>query len=81
MDKEADTEQLRVAQNKLIINILFSLTPFDAAVNKDNPIRGMTLLQVDGIFASTLKKGGSPRAQVEYTTGRDAPVVGSGAKA
>jgi phosphate transport system substrate-binding protein len=27
-------------------------------VNKDNPIRGMTLQQVDGIFSSTLKRGG-----------------------
>jgi len=81
MDTEADTEQLRVAQNKLIINILFSLTPLAAAVNKDNPIRGMTLQQVDGIFPSTLKRGGSLRAQVACTTGRDAPVVASGAKA
>jgi phosphate transport system substrate-binding protein len=27
-------------------------------VNKHNPIRGMTLQQVDGIFSSTLKRGG-----------------------
>lgn len=27
-------------------------------VNKDNPIKGMTMQQVDGIFSSTLKRGG-----------------------
>lgn len=27
-------------------------------VNKDNPIKGMTMQQVDGVFSSTLKRGG-----------------------
>lgn len=29
-------------------------------VHKDNPIKGMSLEQVDGIFSSTLKRGGQP---------------------
>lgn len=29
-------------------------------VNKDNPLNGLTLEQVDGIFSSTLKRGGAP---------------------
>lgn len=75
MDTEADTNQSHVANNKLINNKFFSSMLLAAAVNKDNPICGMTLLQVDRISSSTLKRGGSLRVQVGCTTGRDAPVL------
>ena len=57
MDTEADTNQSHVANNKLINNKFFSSMLLAAAVNKDNPICGMTLLQVDRISSSTLKRG------------------------
>ena len=35
-----------------------ALDPLAIYVNKDNPIRGLTLQQADGIFSSSLKRGG-----------------------
>jgi phosphate transport system substrate-binding protein len=45
-------------------------------VNKDNPIKGLSMEQVDAIFSSTLKCGGSK----EITTWGDAGVEAWGAK-
>ncbi len=40
--------------------IKVSIDALAVFVHKDNPIKGLTLQQLDGIFSSTLKRGGKP---------------------
>jgi len=42
--------------------IKVSIDALAVFVHKDNPIKGLTLQQLDGIFSSTLKRGGKPIA-------------------
>ena len=54
-------DEVAAFANKYDYKPIFYRIALDALaiyVNKNNPIRGMTLQQVDGIFSSTLKRGG-----------------------
>jgi len=55
-------DEIGTFENKYGYKPTFYKVALDALaiyVNKSNPIRGMTLQQVDGVFSSTLKRGGS----------------------
>ncbi|MGO9992522.1 MAG: PstS family phosphate ABC transporter substrate-binding protein [Steroidobacteraceae bacterium] len=61
MSRSMTDDEVAAFENKYGYKPTFYRIALDALaiyVNKNNPIRGMTLQQVDGIFSSTLKRGG-----------------------
>jgi phosphate transport system substrate-binding protein len=62
MSRPMTEDEIGTFENKYGYKPTFYKVALDALaiyVNKSNPIRGMTLQQVDGVFSSTLKRGGS----------------------
>lgn len=63
MSREMKSEELDAFEQKFgykPIQIKVAIDALAVYTHKDNPIKGLTLKQVDGIFSSTLKRGGKP---------------------
>lgn len=63
MSRAMKSEELDAFEKKFgykPMQIKVAIDALAVYTHKDNPIKGMTLKQVDGIFSSTLKRGGKP---------------------
>ncbi len=58
--KSSEVDQFESKFGYKPFQIGVSLDALAVFVHKDNPIEGLSLKQVDGIFSSTLKRGGNP---------------------
>src|SRR5262249_21214183 len=61
MSREMKKEEMDLFEAKFgykAVPLATSIDVLAVYVNKDNPIKGLTLAQVDGIFSSTRKRGG-----------------------